>query len=362
MALPPGASLECRLGRPGLQKRRVIITAIVATVLLVGAVGAWAVDRSQRDTIADGVTVAGVDVGGLKAPEARAKLEATVSDALRKPVVVTYEKQRFPLAPRKAALEADLDAMVDEALARSRDGSILARVGRTVTGGEVDADVEPAVSFDRAAVDRFVARVATKLDRQPKDAAVAFSGSSLGEVEGQEGITLQRRRLRRALGRELATVGGDRTVPAFVRTVAPKVSTAQLAKEYPTVITVDRAAFKLHLWKDLRLAKTYTVAIGAIGLDTPAGLYAIQNKVVDPTWSVPNSAWAGDLAGQSIPPGPSNPLKARWMGIFDGAGIHGTDAEYSLGTAASHGCVRMAVSDVIDLYDQTPVGAPIYIA
>jgi lipoprotein-anchoring transpeptidase ErfK/SrfK len=77
---------------------------------------------------------------------------------------------------------------------------------------------------------------------------------------------------------------------------------------------------------------------------------------------VPNSAWAGDLAGKSIPPGPDNPLKARWMGIFDGAGIHGTDETYSLGSAASHGCLRMAVPDVIELYDQVPVGTPIYIA
>ena len=49
------------------------------------------------------------------------------------------------------------------------------------------------------------------------------------------------------------------------------------------------------------------------------------------------------------------------MGIFDGAGIHGTDETYSLGSAASHGCMRMAIPDVIELYDQVPVGAPIYI-
>ncbi len=77
---------------------------------------------------------------------------------------------------------------------------------------------------------------------------------------------------------------------------------------------------------------------------------------------MPNSAWAGSLAGSAIPPGPSNPLKARWMGIIGGAGIHGTDADYSLGSAASHGCVRMAIPDVIELYDLTPVGTPIYIA
>jgi lipoprotein-anchoring transpeptidase ErfK/SrfK len=124
----------------------------------------------------------------------------------------------------------------------------------------------------------------------------------------------------------------------------------------------DRNAFQLRLYKKLQLVKAYSVAVGAVGFDTPAGLYHIQNKAVDPTWNVPNSAWAGDLAGKSIPPGPDNPLKARWMGIFDGAGIHGTDETYSLGSAASHGCLRMAVPDVIELYDQVPVGTPIYIA
>ena len=99
-----------------------------------------------------------------------------------------------------------------------------------------------------------------------------------------------------------------------------------------------------------------------MGLETPAGLYAIQNKAVNAAWSVPNSAWAGSLAGQVVPGGaPDNPLKARWMGIFAGAGIHGTDQVGSLGTAASHGCVRMAIPDVIELYDQVKVQTPVYI-
>ncbi len=99
-----------------------------------------------------------------------------------------------------------------------------------------------------------------------------------------------------------------------------------------------------------------------MGLDTPAGLYNIQNKGENVPWNVPNSAWAGDLAGTTIPGGvPENPLKARWLGIYNGAGIHGTDQTASLGTAASHGCVRMAIPDVIELYPQVPVGAPIYI-
>ena len=142
----------------------------------------------------------------------------------------------------------------------------------------------------------------------------------------------------------------------------PKVTTAELGRKYPTLITVNRGGFKLTLFKNLEPVKTYPIAVGAIGLETPAGLYTIQDKQVNPTWNVPDSEWAGDLAGKSIPPGPDNPLKARWRGIYAGAGIHGTSDIGSLGSAASHGCVRMAVSDVVDLFDRVAVGTPVYIA
>jgi lipoprotein-anchoring transpeptidase ErfK/SrfK len=345
-----------------VRSRRFIIVAGIVAVLLVGAVGAYAYDHSRRETIAHGVVAGGVELGGLKPAAARAKLQQELAASLAKPVVVTYERRRFVLSPRVAHVRARYAAMVEEALAHSREGSILARVGRGVTGGGVDEHLGTQVAYDQRAVDRFAARVARRLDRPAKDATVTFSGSSLGAVQGQSGVTVDPRPLARAIGRELRSIAGDRTVAAHARTVRPKSSRAQLAKKYPTVLTVDRADFKLYLWKDLRVAKEYTVAIGQIGLDTPAGLYAIQNKAVDPVWSVPNSAWAGDLAGTTVPPGPANPIKARWMGIFEGAGIHGTDADYSLGTAASHGCVRMAIPDVIELYDQVPVGTPIYIA
>ena len=82
---------------------------------------------------------------------------------------------------------------------------------------------------------------------------------------------------------------------------------------------------------------------------------------MNPSWHVPNSAWAGDLAGKVIPPGPQDPIKARWLGIFNGAGIHGTVETGSIGHAVSHGCIRMLIPDVIQVYDWVPVGAPVYI-
>jgi lipoprotein-anchoring transpeptidase ErfK/SrfK len=141
----------------------------------------------------------------------------------------------------------------------------------------------------------------------------------------------------------------------------PRVTYGELARIYSTVVTVDRAHFTLRLFKHLRIARRYPVAVGRAGLETPAGVYHIQDKQVNPSWHVPNSAWAGDLAGKVIPPGPDDPLKARWMGIYAGAGIHGTDAIGSLGSAASHGCIRMSIPDVEELYDMVPISTPVYI-
>jgi len=171
-----------------------------------------------------------------------------------------------------------------------------------------------------------------------------------------------RMKLAKELEETLLTPGKTEPVKVKTTVVKPKVSTEQLAEKYPAVLIVNRSTFKLQLDKNLKLKKTYGIAVGQVGLDTPAGLYNIQNKAVNPAWHVPNSDWAGDLAGTVVPPGPDNPIKARWMGIADGVGVHGTSDRGSIGSNASHGCVRMLEEDVIALYDEVPVGAPIYIS
>jgi lipoprotein-anchoring transpeptidase ErfK/SrfK len=340
-----------------VRSRRFIIGVVIAAVVLVGAVSAWAYDHSRRDTIAEGV-----DVGGMNVDQARARLRAQLLSRLQRPVVAIYEGRRVVLSPQRAGVAVNVQGAVDEALARGREGSFLTRIGREVTGGSVDADVQPKVVYSRVAVDHFMAETVDRFDRPPRDASISYATTSLQPVAAQDGVTVARRRLRRAVVHALTTADAPHKLPVQARTVKPKVTTAQLAQKYPVVITVDRANYRLRLWKHLRLEKTYTIAVGMAGLETPSGVYTINDKQVDPYWHVPNSAWAGDLAGQVIPPGPSNPIKARWMGIYAGAGIHGTEDVGSLGSAASHGCIRMAIPDVIDLYDRTPLGTTVYIA
>jgi lipoprotein-anchoring transpeptidase ErfK/SrfK len=163
--------------------------------------------------------------------------------------------------------------------------------------------------------------------------------------------------------RAIASPHASRRFTVRTRKLQPKVATEDLERKYGTVVIVQRKSFRLQLYKGLELAKTYPIAVGKVGMDTPAGLYNIQNKAIDPAWHVPDSDWAGELAGKVIPGGtPENPIKARWLGVYDGVGVHGTADDSSIGSAASHGCIRMHIPDVEELYDRVPVGAPIYIA
>jgi lipoprotein-anchoring transpeptidase ErfK/SrfK len=346
-----------------MRSRSFVVVALALVVLgaLAGAV--YAYDHSRRDEIAKGIRVGGVDVGGLTATEARARLQRRILDPLREPIVVTHGGQTWRLSAQKARIAANLDATVSQALERSRQGGLFERTWRGLTGDNLAATLDPQVSYSRGAVTRLVRRIAADVDREPVDAKVSITGAGVTKDPSHEGRRLRTRSLRRQIRAAITSPTAGRAFTAQTATVEPKVTTAQLADKYGTVLIVNRGAFKLTLYKRLKVAKTYSIAVGRAGLETPAGLYTIANKAVNPAWHVPKSAWAGDLAGKVISgDDPSNPIKARWLGIYDGVGIHGTSEDASIGTQASHGCIRMHIPDVEDLYPRVPVGTPVYIA
>jgi lipoprotein-anchoring transpeptidase ErfK/SrfK len=330
-------------------------------VILAAGGGLYAYDHSQRDVIAPGIKVSGVDIGGLTAAQARARLYREYLPRLDQAVVARLGDRSFTFAPRSAHVTVDIDAAVSQALQRSRDGTIFSRTWRSLTGGRINADLQPPVAFSRSALAAMVGRVTTTLDRPARDATVSYAADSLREVPAQLGLTVNAAALtsRVESAFEHPTGADDVAIPATV--VSPRITTGQLAGRYPSFITIDRGHFTLRVYQHLKLVRSYPIAVGMQGLETPAGLYHIQNKIVDPAWDVPNSPWAGSLAGQVIPPGPEDPLKARWLGLWNGAGIHGTDETDSIGHAFSHGCVRMLIPDVIDVYNRVQVGTPVYI-
>src|SRR3954454_9809624 len=345
-----------------MRQRSFIVVAVAVAVLVLGAVGVYAYDKTRDDLIAKGVTAGGVDLSGLHPQAAREKLQRELANPLRKPLYVKYAGTRYKLSARKAAVHVDVDTMVEHALAESRKGNVVSRTTRAITGGSVHASVPMAITYSKPAVRRFAAKVKGKVDRDARDANIDVTGGEVVKVDSQAGRKLDAGTLQRQIGTELVQATADHRVKPVVHKVDPKVTTEELAKRYPRVITINRGAFKLTLYHDLKPVKTYTIAVGRQGLETPAGRYDIQDKQVNPSWHVPNSAWAGDLAGKVIPPGPQDPIKARWMGIAGGAGIHGTDEVGSLGSAASHGCIRMAIPDVEALFDKVEVGDAVFIA
>jgi lipoprotein-anchoring transpeptidase ErfK/SrfK len=336
-----------------------IATAVVLVAALVVG-GAYAYDKSQDGQIAEGVTIDGIDVGGMDAKEAEAKVRRQLLRPLDKPLRVTYRDQKWKLAGEKLKVRADIEEAVAHAVEVSREGDLPTRIGRYLGGDELEVGISAHVDFSRSAINKFVRTIADDLNRDPQDASVAPTSDTLEVVDSHPGRKLRDVLLTEEL-RRAVTGGGSRKVVVHVHKTKPEVTTKEVATRYPSYLTLDRANFTLRLYRDLELTKTYTVAVGQEGLETPEGTYEIQAMEENPTWYVPESDWAGDLAGQVIPPGPSNPIKARWMAIFEGAGIHGTEETASLGSAASHGCVRMSIPDVEELYDEVEVGTPIFI-
>ena len=318
----------------------VLLSAVVLLLVLAAPAAA------QEPRIAPGTKAGNLDVGNLTVNEAVARLQASYNASLGRPISVHVAGRRFPLTMKKAKLAFDAPLTARRALRQPR------------------AKVPLAISWDHAVVEKLSKRVARKVHLKPRDATIRITLRHIYRRKARTGRSVRAARVRKLVERTLANPepASSRIVRPGHKVLKPRVSSNDLARVYRTVITIDRAHFKLRLFKRLRFSKSYGVAVGQPAYPTPTGRFSITNKQVNPAWTAPNSPWAGELAGTTTPGGAaSNPLRARWMGIAGGVGIHGTSQEYSIGSRASHGCIRMRVADVIDLYPRVPVGTPVLI-
>ena len=114
------------------------------------------------------------------------------------------------------------------------------------------------------------------------------------------------------------------------------------------VILVSIPDRQLALMEGDLVLKTYHVAVGAHTTPSPIGQFTVINRIVAPSYH---------HKGKTIPPGRSNPLGSRWIGLSKQSyGIHGTNEPSSIGRAASHGCIRMHKKDVEELFELVGVG------
>lgn len=320
---------------------------LLPALAVAGAAPATAAAPPPAERIKPGVTAGGIDIANLTVLEAAQKLKISANPGLRaKPVVLGVAGKPFKLTAERAGLKVNGTKTAQAAIELA-----------------APADVPLVVAHDEKAVSAFVAGVARKVRRAPRNATLRITLRKIYVRRSRQGRGLDEAKARRLVNAALATPGADRTLHQRLSKLRAPINANDLRRRSGTVVTIDKNNFKLRLFKNLRFSKSYGVAVGQPAYPTPSGRFSIQSKQVNPVWSVPNSPWAGELQGTTVAGGSAaNPLKARWMGIANGVGIHGTGEEGSIGSRASHGCIRMRVAEVIELYSRVPVGTPVLIA
>jgi lipoprotein-anchoring transpeptidase ErfK/SrfK len=335
---------------------RLLVRTAIAT-LVVGILPAAALAQAPAaptvalptTPIAQGVLVGGVDVSGLAGLDARQRVYDQLVNPRRAPMPTTFEGKTFTIDPDAVGYKADVDA------------AILQAYQQAPAPGQV-VDVPVAQSINQKKLREVLTWRATQYEVDGKDAAVSMRG-------------LQPIIRRASLGTEI-------DVPKSVALLTPAFTAARPATPYALitkrvrpsvtsvgpVIVIDKSAFKLRLYRGttkpggsvMKRIRTYPIAVGQPAYPTPTGNYTVIQKQMNPTWFPPDSPWAAGLG--PVPPGPGNPLGTRWIGTSaPGIGMHGTPNSSSIGSMASHGCIRMYISDVENLYPRVEIGTPVFI-
>lgn len=288
-----------------------------------------------------GVWVEGVEVSGLSALDARQKILSQLVAARRAPMQVTFRGRVLSIDPDAVGYRADVDSTITTAFRQAP------APGTTV-------DVPLVESIDRARLRDVLGWRATRVKVAARDAVVFLRGLTPRVRPAVFGYTIN--------------------VSASAAFLAPKFLEARPATPWALVTTrvrpavtsigpvivISRSQFKLRLYRGAKRIRSYPIAVGQSAYPTPAGNYQVIEKQMHPTWFPPDSPWAAGLG--PVPPGAGNPLGTRWIGTSaPGIGMHGTPDSSSVGTAASHGCIRMYIGDVENLYPKVQVGTPVFI-
>lgn len=322
------------------------VAAVLATL---AAVAATAASAAAPQRLPDDATIAGIAVGGLGPVEAKRTVSASLAPVYEtRPIAIRVEHKDTLVTPSAAGLVIFYDWMVKRAFA--------------LAGAHKAVAVPLHLGVKNATRDAAIASVAKHYYRAPRDARVRFGVTAIRRIRARMGHALDSALVRRRLEQELRHPTTGRVIAGKVVRVKPAVTTASLRSRYPAYISVDRSTHTLRLFRALRLVRRYPVAVGAAGYETPAGMRHVLYKDKNPSWTAPNRPWAAPYQGQTFPPGdPRNPLRAWFIALGDGIGIHGTSEEWTVGTSASHGCIRMHASDVDQVAKLTPVGTPVLI-
>lgn len=337
--------------------RIALLTLVVIGLLFSGtAYAGFRYDQARADRILPGVTVGGLSVGGFTRAEAIEAVSRHVDRTLKRPIVVEAAGEQLSIAPGDLGTSTDVASAVDAALDVASEFSWTRRVMARLWNQGIGRAIALEYRHDTGAVAAWLEDVAAKRNVEPQSASVDWVDGALSLQPSRAGRALKPNV---AAERVLAALqAGARSVTLPFRKLEPEVSEDALGH----TIVVRTSINELYLFEGVDRVRTYHVATGTPGYPTPHGRFTIINKRMNPTWVNP----APDGWGRGLPrvvgPGPGNPLGTRALDIdAPGIRIHGTYADYSIGTAASHGCIRMHIPESEELFDLVDVGTPVII-
>ena len=343
--------------RLGLASRRVLVVTVLAVgLVVVGSAAATARVKGSADRMLRGVRVDGVDVGGMTRQQALETVQRHVTPKLQSQVTVMADKRRFTVTPARLGRVAEVSQTVDRAL-EARELPWIAKVWYRVTGQSANRNMPMRYNDNSARVAAFVRSVARKADRTVQDATIKLTNGRLEVRHAHSGWSLDQAAARPMVASALAAGHATGvTMPAHV--VRPKVTDRQAG----ATIAIDKGSNRLTLYKGLKVVKRYPVATAKPGFSTPSGTWKVIDKIVNPSWHNPHPNGWGAGMPLVIPPGPGNPLGTRALRLNSpGILIHGTFNAGSVGTYASHGCIRMRIADSVDLFPRVPTGTKVLV-
>ena len=311
-----------------------IVAATVATSTTAPTTTGTTTQPPPPAVLPAGVTIAGVAVGGMSEADAYSAVRA----GFERPLVLLVGKRRTLVSPVRLGGVAYVRA----AVARAR-------------GAPPGTDVPLKVAVRGAKTRRYVALLARRFDRAPLESRLMLRALRPWITKERLGRALDRAAATRDIVRALVR---HRRAPLHLRLrrVVPEVTRSS----FGPIIVIRRESKRLYLYRGMRFWRAFGVATGQASFPTPLGRFSIVVKWRHPWWYPPPSPWARGL--KPVPPGPGNPLGTRWMGLSaPSVGIHGTPDAASIGYSASHGCIRMHISEAEWLFERVTIGTPVFI-
>jgi lipoprotein-anchoring transpeptidase ErfK/SrfK len=343
-------------------KLPVVLLIAFVLIALVGAgsaVAALRFDRQSDHRIMPGVSIEGVDVSNMTRAQAITAVSKVVQRQLDARIHVVAGAKTWNFTAAQLGLSADVASAVDKALAVNSDFSWISRVYHRLTHSDVHRSFTVATSFTTTPIAKFVRTVTPTLRHTATGASYSLVNGAVEMNHARPGAVLKDWLARQDLKKAVRSGGG--TVTLVSKPVAPKVTDGDVGK----AIVVSRTTNRLWLYDDFKVERTYPVATAKFGFETPPGAWTIIAKVENPTWHNPclgqPGCWAANEPAE-IGPGPGNPLGTRALYLdAPGIRIHGSPEDSSIGSWASHGCIRMHIPDSEALYPLVPVGTPVYV-